>query len=113
MADGRLHGIRPVGSRALDMARIEAGFIPTATDFVGARDPRSSITHAGARRRRPTGNPVAGRRSQLWRPAKTKGGPRKPNVKDLSALYMVNPPAAKRGCAIPGQGKASGAPVVR
>ena len=38
MEAGGLHGIRPVGSRALDMARIEAGIIQTPTDFVGAQD---------------------------------------------------------------------------
>ncbi len=33
---GQLYGIRPVGSTALDMARIEAGFIITNMDFVPA-----------------------------------------------------------------------------
>lgn len=33
---GRLYGIRPIGSTALDMARIEAGFIITNLDFVPA-----------------------------------------------------------------------------
>lgn len=36
MDAGRLHGITPIGSHALDMARIEAGFIATNTDFVAA-----------------------------------------------------------------------------
>lgn len=31
---GRLHGLRPIGSAALDLARIEAGFIATNIDFV-------------------------------------------------------------------------------
>jgi aminomethyltransferase len=31
---GRLHGLRPIGSAALDLARIEAGFIATNVDFV-------------------------------------------------------------------------------
>ena len=33
---GRLYGITPVGTRALDLARIEAGFIMTGADFVAA-----------------------------------------------------------------------------
>ena len=33
---GRLHGIRPVGTNALNIARIEAGFIITNMDFVPA-----------------------------------------------------------------------------
>lgn len=36
MDAGRAHGIRPIGSRALDLARIEAGFIQTNTDFMSA-----------------------------------------------------------------------------
>ncbi len=36
MAAGRLWGIRPVGSTALNLARIEAGFIITAMDFIPA-----------------------------------------------------------------------------
>jgi aminomethyltransferase len=34
MAAGELHGLRPIGSRALDLARIEAGFIATNADYV-------------------------------------------------------------------------------
>lgn len=33
---GQLHGIRPIGSQALDMARLEAGLIITGTDFTPA-----------------------------------------------------------------------------
>ena len=33
---GRDHGLRPIGSLALDMARIEAGFIMTGVDFLPA-----------------------------------------------------------------------------
>lgn len=33
-AAGALHGIRPIGTHALDMARIEAGFIITNMDFI-------------------------------------------------------------------------------
>jgi aminomethyltransferase len=33
---GRDFGLRPIGSRALDMARIEAGFIMTGVDFLAA-----------------------------------------------------------------------------
>ncbi len=33
---GRNYGIKPIGSLALDMARIEAGFLAVNTDFVGA-----------------------------------------------------------------------------
>jgi aminomethyltransferase len=33
---GRLHGIRPVGSEALNLARLEAGFIITGIDFTPA-----------------------------------------------------------------------------
>jgi aminomethyltransferase len=33
-AAGALHGIRPIGTHALDMARIEAGFIITNLDFI-------------------------------------------------------------------------------
>ncbi len=33
---GKLYGIRPIGTTALDMARIEAGFIVTNLDFVPA-----------------------------------------------------------------------------
>lgn len=33
---GRLHGIRPIGTDALDMARIEAGFIQAGKDFLPA-----------------------------------------------------------------------------
>lgn len=36
MVAGRLRGIRPVGSNALNLARIEAGFIITGMDFVPA-----------------------------------------------------------------------------
>jgi aminomethyltransferase len=35
-AAGELHGIRPMGSQALDMARIEAGFILAGIDFMPA-----------------------------------------------------------------------------
>lgn len=35
-AAGRLHGIRPIGTNALNLARIEAGFIITNLDFVPA-----------------------------------------------------------------------------
>jgi aminomethyltransferase len=34
MSAGTLHGLRPIGSRALDLARIEAGFIATNADYV-------------------------------------------------------------------------------
>ena len=34
MAAGKLHGLRPIGSRALDLTRIEAGFIATNADYV-------------------------------------------------------------------------------
>lgn len=33
---GKLHGIRPIGTNALNMARIEAGFIVTNLEFVAA-----------------------------------------------------------------------------
>ena len=33
---GRLHGIRPMGTHALEMARIEAGFIQAGVDFLPA-----------------------------------------------------------------------------
>lgn len=36
MAAGRSRGIRPIGSRALNVARIEAGFIMPNVDFVSA-----------------------------------------------------------------------------
>lgn len=36
MAAGTLHGLRPMGSKALDLARIEAGFLLPHTDFVPA-----------------------------------------------------------------------------
>jgi aminomethyltransferase len=36
MAAGLPHGIRPIGSLALDMARIEAGFVQAGVDFVPA-----------------------------------------------------------------------------
>jgi aminomethyltransferase len=36
MAAGRTRGIRPIGSQALDMARIEAGFIMPNIDFISA-----------------------------------------------------------------------------
>ncbi len=36
MEAGRLHGLRPIGSRAHDLARIEAGFIATNADFMAA-----------------------------------------------------------------------------
>jgi aminomethyltransferase len=36
MAAGEPHGITPIGSHALDLARIEAGFIATNADFVAA-----------------------------------------------------------------------------
>ena len=36
MERGRLHGLRPIGSNALDIARIEAGFIIANMDFVPA-----------------------------------------------------------------------------
>ncbi len=36
MEAGALHGLRPIGSLALDMARIEAGFIQAGADFVPA-----------------------------------------------------------------------------
>jgi aminomethyltransferase len=36
MVAGRTRGIRPIGSQALDMARIEAGFIMPNIDFVSA-----------------------------------------------------------------------------
>ena len=36
MEAGKRHGIRPIGSAALDSARIEAGFIAANTDFVPA-----------------------------------------------------------------------------
>ncbi|MCC5972767.1 MAG: aminomethyltransferase family protein [Rubellimicrobium sp.] len=36
MISGRLHGIRPVGTEALNIARIEAGFITANADFVCA-----------------------------------------------------------------------------
>jgi len=36
MAAGKLHGLRPIGSHALDLVRIEAGFIATNTDFMAA-----------------------------------------------------------------------------
>jgi aminomethyltransferase len=36
MAAGRTRGIRPIGSQALDMARIEAGFIMPHIDFISA-----------------------------------------------------------------------------
>ncbi len=34
MAAGKLHGLRPIGSRALDLVRIEAGFIATNADYM-------------------------------------------------------------------------------
>ena len=36
MDAGQLRGLRPIGSRALDLARIEAGFIQTNSDFMAA-----------------------------------------------------------------------------
>jgi aminomethyltransferase len=36
MAAGRPHGIRPIGSAALNMARIEAGFLQINVDFISA-----------------------------------------------------------------------------
>jgi aminomethyltransferase len=36
MAAGQLHGLRPIGSNPLNLARIEAGFIITGMDFVPA-----------------------------------------------------------------------------
>lgn len=36
MAAGTLHGLRPVGSNALNLARIEAGFLIAGMDFVSA-----------------------------------------------------------------------------
>jgi aminomethyltransferase len=36
MEAGRAYGIRPIGSHALDIARIEAGFIQAGVDFVPA-----------------------------------------------------------------------------
>ena len=36
MAAGALHGLRPIGTNALNLARIEAGFIITGMDFVPA-----------------------------------------------------------------------------
>ena len=35
---GKLHGIMAIGTHALDMARIEAGFLTAGTDFVPAMD---------------------------------------------------------------------------
>jgi aminomethyltransferase len=37
MAAGKSRGIRPIGSQALNMARIEAGFIMTNVDFVSSQ----------------------------------------------------------------------------
>lgn len=34
MEAGRLHGLRPIGSHALDLVRIEAGFIATNADYM-------------------------------------------------------------------------------
>jgi aminomethyltransferase len=36
MEAGKLHGLRPIGSKALDLARIEAGFIATNADYMAA-----------------------------------------------------------------------------
>jgi aminomethyltransferase len=36
MAAGRTHGIRPIGSKALNIARIEAGFLQPNVDFVSS-----------------------------------------------------------------------------
>jgi aminomethyltransferase len=36
MAAGEIHGLRPIGTNALNLARIEAGFIITGMDFVPA-----------------------------------------------------------------------------
>jgi aminomethyltransferase len=36
MEAGRLHRLMPIGSQAVDMARLEAGFIQTNVDFVAA-----------------------------------------------------------------------------
>lgn len=36
MEAGRLHGIRPIGSAALELARVEAGFIATNADYKAA-----------------------------------------------------------------------------
>jgi len=36
MEAGKLHGIEPIGGEALNLARIEAGFIQTNTDFLAA-----------------------------------------------------------------------------
>jgi len=38
MDSGSQHGIRPIGSRALDLARIEAGFIAPHVDFIPAAE---------------------------------------------------------------------------
>jgi aminomethyltransferase len=36
MEAGKLHGLRPIGSHALDLVRIEAGFIATNADYMAA-----------------------------------------------------------------------------
>lgn len=43
---GRLYRLLPVGSKAVDMVRIEAGFIQTNTDFMAAE----TVTHLDRRR---------------------------------------------------------------
>ncbi|MBE9556090.1 MAG: aminomethyl transferase family protein [Proteobacteria bacterium] len=46
MAMGALYQVVPVGSKAVDMARIEAGFIQTNTDFMAAE----TVAHISRRR---------------------------------------------------------------
>lgn len=43
---GRLHGIRPMGSDALEMARVEAGFLQSEVDFI----PANHVVRAGRAR---------------------------------------------------------------
>ena len=88
MEAGRTRGIRPIGSRALNIARIEAGFLLPNVDFVSGRAhaaPRHRALAARARAR------LAGRLRQgtLYRTARAARG------------------AASRRTAPPGRGSTS------
>jgi aminomethyltransferase len=76
---GRLYGLLPVGSRALDMTRIEAGFVQAGVDFVPAgqavRPGRSrSPFELGMERLVDLGKPVFNGRAALL--AERERGPR-------------------------------------
>ena len=52
---GALYGIRPIGTNALNMARIEAGFIITNMDFIAAEPPCAATAPARPSRWASTG----------------------------------------------------------